>query len=266
MLIWLVTAPQLCLAAGHPQSDAEAARELFGLVNNERSRQGLEPLQWDDRLAEAALAHARLVVAHKKLSHQYSGEPALNLRLARTNIRLNRSGENLALDASARSAHEALINSPPHRANILSRNYNAIGIAAIWAGEDLYVVQDFAHRLPEESPGEFRDQVASEFARLRSASGVAPLKRIDLSYLNKSACEMAQRDNVDAQISAPGARFIITFTATEPQMLPADVTRFRSDNEVASYGIGSCFARTQTYPNGVYWVVMALFPKSARGN
>lgn len=261
----------MCLAAtlvwaaaeGDSAPNRSAARQLFTMVNEARAKDGLRPLQWDDRLAAAALEHAKVVAQRKQLSHQFAGEPPLNLRLARTNIRLDRSGENLALDSTVEGAHEGLLKSPRHRANILNRDFNAIGIAVVRAGGDLWVVQDFAHRLSEESAGQFENEIASEFDRLRRESGAAPLKRLDLGYLRNSACAMAGNDSLDAQVSVPAARFVITFTITEPQKLPADVTRFRSDNKIAQYGLGACFERSRTYPNGVYWVVMTLFPKKS---
>ena len=244
-----------------PKQDRDAAREIFSLLNHAREREGLDWLKWNDQLEDAAFAHAKLVAKHRQLSHQYPGEPPLTMRLAKTNIRLDRSGENLALDSGPEAAHEALMQSPGHRANILSPHYNAVGIAAIKSGGTLYVVEDFAHKLPEESASEFGDRVAAEFEQVRLQSGAPRMSRINVSYLDKEACEMARKDSVDANISAPGARFVIAFTATEPQKLPADVNRLRSDRELVSYGIGACFARTQSYPNGVYWIVMALFPK-----
>jgi hypothetical protein len=133
-------------------------------------------------------------------------------------------------------------------------------------GGDFYIVEDFAHRLPELSTNEVEDQISSEFAKLRRGSGASQLKRADVSYLRKDACDMARANTVDVHVSAPGAKFVITFTMTEPDKLPADVTRFRSDDRFTSYGVSACFERSQTYPNGVYWVVMVLFPKSPRGD
>jgi uncharacterized protein YkwD len=54
------------------------------------------------------------------------------------------AGENLALAPTLTLAHQGLMNSPGHRANILSPDYRAVGIGVIDGGSyGLIVVQDF---------------------------------------------------------------------------------------------------------------------------
>jgi uncharacterized protein YkwD len=83
----------LCLVAWHVcgaedfEPKAAEAREMFRLLNEARASERLPPLAWDDRLARAAFDHAKVCVEHKELSHQFSGEPSLNLRLARSGLR-----------------------------------------------------------------------------------------------------------------------------------------------------------------------------------
>jgi hypothetical protein len=240
-----------------------AAKEIFDLVNQERSQAGLSQLQWDDRLAQAALDHALLMAEHKALSHQFSGEPSLRLRLARTSLRLDRSGENVAYDPTIGGAHLGLMNSPPHRANILSPDYNSVGIAAVRRGEYFYVVEDFAHRLPESSAAQVEDEITAAFARARSQAGFTPIPRVTRERLRQDACAMASTDTVDAKaVDVPLARYLLAFTVSQPQKLPDDLLRLRTNEEIGSFAIGTCFQRTATYPSGVYWNLMAFFPKT----
>lgn len=259
LFMFLAVLPALS-AEGAATPDPSAAREIFELVNDFRQQQGLPQLQWDDRLARAALDHAYLCARNKELSHQYSGEPVLTLRLAKHDIRLNRAGENLAMDSNPRSAHESLLASPPHRANILKPDFNSLGVAAVWSSGRLYVVQNFAHILPETTVAQFEDQIAAAFAKLRSTSQMSVLPHTVSTTLRERACEMAHNDNIDAlSARTPGARYILTFTISEPSQLPTDLTRMRDSREISSYAIGACFDKSQSYPNGVYWVVVAMY-------
>jgi hypothetical protein len=56
---------------------SQREQQLFDLVNRERQKAGLNKLEWSDELAEAALAHSKLLADHQDLSHQFPGEPLL---------------------------------------------------------------------------------------------------------------------------------------------------------------------------------------------
>jgi len=96
-----------------------AEQQIFRLANEARENAGIEPLQWNEMAAEAARAHAKLLAQNQALSHQFSGEPALRERLGATGLRFDAAAENVADAESADESHEALMNSPPHRQNLL---------------------------------------------------------------------------------------------------------------------------------------------------
>src|SRR5579872_2095989 len=123
----------------------------------------------------AAAQHAQLMVEHGELSHQFPGEAPVRERIAGTNLHFDRSGENVAYDDSAEDVNRGLMNSPPHRANILSPDYNAIGIAAVQRGDLLYVVEDFARRLPDYTAARVEQIIADEVAQVRARHGDDPL-------------------------------------------------------------------------------------------
>src|SRR5271165_152142 len=69
-------APGQCSSAG-PQLDATAEAQFVDLINQERIKQGIPPLQVDPRLSQAAGKHAELMAQHHELSHQFNGEPPM---------------------------------------------------------------------------------------------------------------------------------------------------------------------------------------------
>ena len=147
-------APQTISAKPSPTpfEDATAEKKLLELVNQRRHEAGVPPLRMDANLSEAARAHARLMVDRQQLSHHFDGEVPLMPRLLDTGLRADHVGENVAFNASAEKALEALMQSAPHRRNLLDPTFNAAGFAAFWSDRRLYVVQDFAHRLPVVTP------------------------------------------------------------------------------------------------------------------
>jgi uncharacterized protein YkwD len=142
------------LSAAMPSSSEDTAAEsaLLELAKQSRRQAGLPPLQMDVSLRDAARAHAHLMVARQQLSHRFSGEPTLMERLLDTGIRLDQVGENVAYHSSVAKAFSALMNSAPHRENLLDPHFNLAGFAAYWSDGRLYVVQDFAHSLPQVAP------------------------------------------------------------------------------------------------------------------
>jgi uncharacterized protein YkwD len=135
-----------------PTEDYAAENELLERANASRRQAGVPPLRIEKNLTEAARAHARMMVERQQLSHQFDSEPGLIERLIEAGLRLDRAAENVAFNSSAEKANAALMLSAPHRQNLLNPQYNATGVAAFWSNGRLYVVEDFAHKLPELMP------------------------------------------------------------------------------------------------------------------
>jgi uncharacterized protein YkwD len=245
------------------ESDPAAAQRVFQLLNQARQQRELPPLVWNNQLAQAALQHTVRMVRKNALSHQFSGEPALFDRLAKTRATFDRSGENVAFAANAEAVHNALMRSEGHRENILSPDFNAVGVAAVRNGQDLFVTQDFAHLFRNVKDSEVTERIAETVQSFRSQAGLRALSREDGETLAQDACQLSHRDRLAAKdVKAPGAAYIETFTMLDSKNLPSDIRKLATSREVDAYGVGSCFARTKTYPAGVYWVVMAFYAGS----
>jgi Cysteine-rich secretory protein family len=256
----------LALPVVAQRADENAAREIFRLLNQERTQGGLPALQWDDRLANAAVDHTRLLAEHKELSHQFNHEPALRQRYVRYNIRLDRAGENVAYDSTVEGAHEGFMHSPPHRANILSPDYDAVGVGVIFSGDRYYVTQDFAHMVPEMASKTVEDEIATRVQQVRAQQRQAQLKRVTLAEVRGMACRMAKDDRPEPELarSVGGARYFVAYTMTDPKQLPSNLTNLRTASDVDRFAVGACFQSTPSYPNGVYWVMVVFLQGSRR--
>src|SRR5437588_4041945 len=223
VLLLLLVLALLFMGSAQTAISPEQSR-LFDLVNQERQKQGLPKLQWDDHLAQSAEAHNRLVIARDELSHQFPGEPPLGERVGSTGLRFNAAGENLAYAPTIEEVHTGLMNSPPHRANILDPKYNAVGFAIIPLNGELYVVQNFAHVLPAYSEDQFRDAVVAAFNQERRAAKLGKLEVQFGSHLRKAACDANPLPEVIIK-SNPGASDVVVFTVSAPEKLPAQMKK-----------------------------------------
>src|SRR5262249_1151993 len=150
-----------------PKVPLSPDQELFQVLNGERQRNGLEKLEWNAKLATAAQAHAEEMARQGDLSHVLPGELPLEQRVGATGQRCDAIAGNVAAADNVDDAHVGLMNSPGHRANILSPKYNAVGIGVVRVKSRVYVAQDFAHVLPVYSAQQFRDEVVAAFNRAR---------------------------------------------------------------------------------------------------
>jgi uncharacterized protein YkwD len=241
-----------------PVEDREAEQQLLDLANQARQQAGVAALQLDAGLTDAALAHAQRMAGAQQLSHQFSGEPSLADRLAiNSNLHLDRAGENVAFAATVDRVQGVLMASPPHRENLLNAEYNVAGIGAVRVGDSLYVAQDFGHGLPAFSAQASADQVAASLNQMRGQNGFSALQRLDASAAQTAACGMANAASINVPV--PKARYTLRYTTMAPDSLPASASQALADPSLRGYSIGSCYARTGSYPNGVYWMVLLFY-------
>jgi uncharacterized protein YkwD len=176
--MWSPTMPGE-IAAQAPALDlTELERKIHRTTNSARQRDGLKPLEWSDAIAQVARLHSEDMAQHVYFSHinkqgQNATERAAHLDLDLSHqsghYMIEGLGENLfaahryaeyivaeqnsgvktydvhwkSLDDLAAEAVEAWLNSPSHRANLLSPGYTLQGIgAALGTNGTLFVTQN----------------------------------------------------------------------------------------------------------------------------
>jgi len=112
--------------------DLEA--KMLDLVNNERRKVGLPPLQPDPELRKVAVAHSADMFQRGYFAHLTpEGKDPFD-RMRDAHVRFTLAGENLALAQTLPIAHEGLMNSPGHRENILRTGFGRVGIGILDGG------------------------------------------------------------------------------------------------------------------------------------
>ncbi len=126
--------------------DEQAERRILELVNKERTSRGLKALSPNPKAQEVARAHSRDMFAQGYFSHISLDGRTPFQRMEDGGVEFKAAGENLALAPTIDLAHTGLMNSPGHRANILSPNYGTAGIGVIESDKyGLMVTQNFTN-------------------------------------------------------------------------------------------------------------------------
>ena len=252
------------LAPAWAQQASEAAaaeQELFRAINQDRKQQGLAALEWNEWLARAARKHAEEMARRRQLSHQFPGEPSMPDRIAATSLHFDASAENVAYGPTAAEINDGWMHSPGHRANILDAKSNAVGVAIVRNGDELYAVADFAHSVPTLSASDVEDAVATAINQIRLQRRLPALPRRQDPELRRYACQMAKnnRVNADALLGRSGVSASMAFTDSDPANSGSHLRNVANIATSTAFAVGACFARSATYVEGTNWVVVVFY-------
>jgi uncharacterized protein YkwD len=130
----------------HQMSQAE--RSLLTAINSARASAGIGPLHLSGSLASAATWQSTVLARAGYLDHTAPDGSTLIVRLSRVHWRGTAAGEDLAVAPSPAEAVAMWMQSPGHRANLLSTSFRSVGLGlarGAWQGRTaLYVTADFA--------------------------------------------------------------------------------------------------------------------------
>jgi uncharacterized protein YkwD len=236
------------------QAPRNAAGQLFAYSNQARAAQGLRPLEWDPALASAALNHCVRMAAEGPLSHQYNGEPDLSERAGHAGAHFSLVEENLDEGYEPASIHQAWMNSPHHRENLLNPEVDRVGLAVVARGNMLYAVADFAHEVRVLTP----EQVEAAVAKLVEGTGVAAHGS---SVGARLAC--AQDHGLPVSLDNRRPEFIMRWQDAELSHLPEALLDRIATGKYREAAVGSCASQSADGTFTVYRVaVLLLRPES----
>jgi uncharacterized protein YkwD len=131
---------------------AEQEFRLLKLINDERARLALAPLEFSPRLMAAARNHSRDMAARHYLGHDSPAGDTPADRVRDAGLSYEEIGENIYLSDdpdAARLPERALaawMQSPAHRANLLSASFRLSAAGVVRADNGgYYVTQEFVH-------------------------------------------------------------------------------------------------------------------------
>ena len=106
-------------------------KEVFNLINKQRTNNGLPALKNDSEVQKIARIKAQDMVDNNYFSHNSPtyGSPFDMLKSFKVSYKT--AGENIAANSSNSSAVTAWMNSSGHKANILNSSFNYTGIGVV---------------------------------------------------------------------------------------------------------------------------------------
>jgi uncharacterized protein YkwD len=115
-------------AAGQSSGLSDVEQQVFDLLNAERQRAGLSPLQLDSELSQGSRAWSRRMATEGFFDHDRSGNFA----------------ENIAYGyPTAAAVHEGWMSSEGHRDNRMNSRYTTYGVGVYQQGDTLYYTERF---------------------------------------------------------------------------------------------------------------------------
>ena len=254
----------------------EAARRLLALTNRDRQAAGLPALIWDDRVAKVAEGHSEEMKRTKVVAHvsPTTGSAADRVRVGgiKTAVVL----ENVARAYGVGEAHQGLMNSPGHRANLMSAAATHVGIAVVLGDEvsggrrELFVTQVFIRVPPKVDPATTAELVRKRIATVRPVVLDAKLAKIAqelaeglaTGHTRDSLWPVARKqlDSVGHQYARVGS--VITAVA---ELETLDGKQLVGDDRPDDIGIGVAQGTHPDIGEGAIWIVILMAEKpSAR--
>jgi len=151
----------------------QAEARMFALLNEARRAAGLNPLLADAELREIALEHSTDMADHHFVGHVSPSTGSPEDRLRRSGLVVAIFGENIAAAATPEVAHEGLMNSPGHRANMLRPEFTHVGIAVRKGDAGIVVTMNFARRPAPNLVPTSAAQVEAAIGAMRAKKGLS---------------------------------------------------------------------------------------------
>jgi uncharacterized protein YkwD len=123
-------------APGPALSEDQVIKRLLALMNEDRTHAGREPVALDDALSQIALAHSQDMHDHGFVGHTSPTTGSAKDRIERAGVRTTVVLENIGRGYSPDEVHRGLMDSPGHRANVLSPDVTHVGIGVVRESED----------------------------------------------------------------------------------------------------------------------------------
>lgn len=120
-------------------------KEMLGYINAERASANLAPLTLDAKLCQGATLKSKDMAENNYFSHNSPTYGSPFEMMKDQGITYRTAGENIAKNTSVKGAHTAFMNSSGHRANILNKSFNKVGLGFYQKGQYLYVTQWFTN-------------------------------------------------------------------------------------------------------------------------
>ncbi len=242
-------------------------KDLLGLVNKEREKQGLPLLSLSPDLSRLARQHSQDMAELLRLSHASSSGKSYQDRLVEAGFYFISIGENVAFSETfvAEFIHQPLMESPEHRKNILEPTFDQAGIGVVLVeNKGYYITQDFIQSLEPEEEAKVEAKIQNRINALRREASLVPLVFLQdaNSYAREFSQKKAQQNPTPTSPSQFGENFVIYASSPSLEEAQSVYQDKILDSIYENAGLGVSFRRNQEYPGGSYFITLILFPEN----
>jgi uncharacterized protein YkwD len=249
-------------------STTEAEKRLFELANHDRVAAGLAALQWDERVAAVARGHSEEMRTTKVVAHVSPTTGSAADRVKAANLKTAVVLENVARAYGVGEAHTGLMNSPGHRANLMSTAATHVGMGVVLGDEisgrrELFITQVFIRIPPKIDPNAVAELVRTRISQVRKvvvdprlvatakqlASGLAAGKPRDALWPDATK-ELDKLGNVYGRVGS-----VITAVAETDSI---DGAALVGDYKPDAIGVGIAQGVHPEIGDNAIWVVVLL--------
>jgi len=208
-------------------SVADLERAGLDYINQTRAQRGLEPLLWDESVAELARAHSRDMFKTGFVGHRSPTTGEVDNRFEAAGLSYPVIRENIALGTGPRGIHEGLMRSPGHRVNIVAEDISHVGVGVVvgdpispvaHAPRPLYVTQNYYLAPGADIPDDPVKSLRSLVDDLRKDAG------LDAVMWDDKADVLAQI-LADGRATGKGAQAAKAFKAKLPSIQYSEVSQ-----------------------------------------
>ena len=127
------------MASAATQQELSGQTELLAKMNAARKAHGIGPLKLSKVLAKPARSHSNYLAKTGKLDHDGADGKPFYVRLYKAGFSKRKAvGENLGMSSGCETALaetmvDMWLDSPAHRANLLSKRFKVVGLAIVAA-------------------------------------------------------------------------------------------------------------------------------------
>ncbi len=238
------------------ERDERGEARMLRRINRLRREAGAPPLERHPGLDAAALVHSEDMAVFAELVHvsARTGDPGS--RVAAADVQAERIAENIAQGQSTRNALVSILESDPHRAQLVSGEFTHIGLASVRGESGVYVTQVLGVIAPPPAPVLPPPAVAEVAPRPETLAVVPPVESAVASAVPEApAAEVSvqvQTPDVSAEPVEP-----VPAAPEAPALAPrpeAPVTRGPQTAPATTEGVPSMrMPRTRRRVAG-YWV------------
>jgi len=255
-----------------PPPEPRAMEGLSGVehaIARLRASHGLPALERDPELDLVAEAHSKEMARLRTFAHVLPTTGSLGDRLRARGYPFRSIGENIGLSSDVGTAHEAIVGSPAHLANLLDPRHRRLGLGAASGltadgAEGIYLTEVFS--APIVGSADPAAEVAAFIAGERKKRGLPPLDRdgrLDKVALQEvRATALADEMKLDRRLAERAlsesgqlhSAVAELYVGSAPEEVGSSANL--AEAKWTRIGVGALYASSRQYGPGRLWVLL----------